>query len=87
MIFGNIFVGHRVVHGGFEFEGPVLVTDEILTKIEKLCELAPLHNPVNLKGIKESIKLFGKDIPQVAVFDTAFHLTMPAKVCLWGCNY
>ncbi|WP_051951594.1 acetate kinase [Actinacidiphila yeochonensis] len=69
-------VGHRVVHGGTRFTGPVLVTDEVLAGIEALVPLAPLHNPANLAGIRVARRL-RPDLPQVAVFDTAFHATIP----------
>jgi acetate kinase len=70
-------VGHRVVHGGEEFHQPTLVTDEVIAAIEKTIPLAPLHNPANLDGIKVARELF-PDAPQVAVFDTAFHQSIPA---------
>jgi acetate kinase len=69
-------VGHRVVHGGEEFTQPALVTDEVIAAIEKTIPLAPLHNPANLDGIRVARELF-PDSPQVAVFDTAFHQTIP----------
>ena len=69
-------VGHRVVHGGARFFEPTLVTPLVLINIEDLSELAPLHNPANVQGIKAAMKVF-PDLPQVAVFDTAFHQTMP----------
>jgi acetate kinase len=69
-------IGHRIVHGGEYFRDPVLVTDSVLQKIEELAALAPLHNPANALGIRVATDLFpGK--PQVAVFDTAFHQTLP----------
>ncbi|BBB00260.1 putative acetate kinase [Actinacidiphila reveromycinica] len=69
-------VGHRVVHGGTRFTGPTLITDEVVEEIEKLVPLAPLHNPANITGIKVARRL-RPDLPQVAVFDTAFHATIP----------
>jgi acetate kinase len=69
-------VGHRVVHGGADFADPVLVDDRLVAAVERLVPLAPLHNPANLEGIQVALKLF-PDLPQVAVFDTAFHLTLP----------
>ena len=69
-------VGHRVVHGGERFSAPALVDDELLGAVEELVPLAPLHNPANLEGLAIARKLF-PDVPQVAVFDTAFHQTMP----------
>ncbi|WP_328916246.1 MULTISPECIES: acetate kinase [unclassified Streptomyces] len=69
-------VGHRVVHGGTRFTEPTLITDEVVTEIEKLVPLAPLHNPANITGIKVARRL-RPDLPQVAVFDTAFHATIP----------
>lgn len=68
--------GHRVVHGGEAFSGSMMIDDVLEAGIESVFELAPLHNPPNLTGIKESQKMFG-DIPQVACFDTAFHQTIP----------
>ncbi len=72
-------VGHRVVQGGSLFNKSVLIDDEVIAGIEGLNDLAPLHNPANIMGINASIELFGKDVPQVAVFDNAFHSTMPAE--------
>ena len=74
---GLLAVGHRVVHGGDRFSDPVVVTDDVLAAIEDLKPLAPLHNPANLEGIRVSRERF-PDVPQVAVFDTAFHQAMPA---------
>jgi acetate kinase len=69
-------VGHRVVHGGTRFTEPTLITDEVVAEIEKLVPLAPLHNPANLTGI-EVARALRPELPQVAVFDTAFHATIP----------
>jgi len=80
-------VGHRVVHGGEKFIRSVLINDEVLKGLEECIELAPIHNPSNIKGIRESIKLLGTDVPQVAVFDTAFHSTMPETSFLYGLPY
>jgi acetate kinase len=74
---GLLAVGHRVVHGGDRFSDPVVVTDEVLATIEELEPLAPLHNPANLEGIRVAGERF-PEVPQVAVFDTAFHHGMPA---------
>ncbi|MEU8401517.1 acetate kinase [Nonomuraea sp. NPDC048892] len=73
-----VAVGHRVVHGGDRFTGPALIDDDVIAAIEELSPLAPLHNPVNLTGIRLARKVF-PDVPQVAVFDTAFHLTLPPE--------
>lgn len=73
-------VGHRVVQGGNDYDKSCLITEEVLDTIDRLSELAPLHNPANVLGIKACIKAFGKDVPQVAVFDTSFHQTMEPKV-------
>lgn len=70
--------GHRVVHGGESFSDAVLVDDKVIEKIEALCALAPLHNPANLEGIKRAKENSGGK-PQIAVFDTAFHQSMPPK--------
>jgi len=79
-------VGHRVVHGGEKFNSSVLITDEVIQKITECIDLAPLHNPPNLKGIS-AIKDLMPNVPQVAVFDTAFHQTMPDYVYLYGLPY
>ncbi|WP_341325944.1 acetate kinase [Methylotuvimicrobium sp. KM2] len=69
-------IGHRVVHGGDRFSGPALIDDDTIASIRALCRIAPLHNPVNLLGIESCLSHF-PGVPQVAVFDTAFHQTMP----------
>ncbi len=79
-------VAHRVVHGGEKFTEGALITDEVLAQIEALNPLAPLHNPVNVAGIREMRRLFPA-VPQVAVFDTAFHHTLPAYAYLYGLPY
>jgi len=71
-------VGHRVVHGGARFSEPVRIDDRVLQAVRDLGPLAPLHNPANLEGIETALQAF-PDVPQVAVFDTAFHQTMPAR--------
>ena len=71
-------VGHRVVHGGEKFNMPVIINEEVRQQIEDLAFLAPLHNPPNLLGIEVATEFF-KNVPQVAVFDTAFHQGMPAS--------
>jgi len=80
-------VGHRVVHGGEQFKQSVLITDEVLRGIEDCIDLAPLHNPANIKGINAAREVFGKGLPQVAVFDTAFHQTLPDHVYLYALPY
>ncbi len=79
-------IGHRVVHGGEEYSESVLITDEVIQKIDELSELAPLHNPPNLIGIK-AFKEVLPNVPAVAVFDTAFHQTMPEKSFLYSLPY
>ncbi len=79
-------VAHRVVHGGEKFTEGTLITDDVLAQIEALNPLAPLHNPVNVAGIREMRRLFPA-VPQVAVFDTAFHHTLPAYAFLYGLPY
>lgn len=74
---GFVAVGHRVVHGGALFTEPTLITDEVVEQIERVSALAPLHNPANLAGIRAAREVMG-DVPHVAVFDTAFHQSMPA---------
>lgn len=80
-------VGHRVVHGGERFTHSLLITDEVLRGIEDCIELAPLHNPANIKGIQAARDLFGPGLPQVAVFDTAFHQTLPERAYLYAIPY
>jgi acetate kinase len=79
-------VAHRVVHGGEKFTEGTLITEEVLAQIEALNPLAPLHNPVNVAGIREMMRLFPA-VPHVAVFDTAFHHTLPAYAYLYGLPY
>ncbi|NKE06247.1 MULTISPECIES: acetate kinase [Mesobacillus] len=79
-------IGHRVVHGGEEFSDSVLITEEVLQKIEELSELAPLHNPANLTGIRAFQQVL-PNVPAVAVFDTAFHQTMPENSFLYSLPY
>ena len=76
-------VGHRVVHGGEKFTSSTVITDEAMKAIEECNDLAPLHNPANLIGIRVCAELM-PGVPQVGVFDTAFHQTMPAKAYLYG---
>jgi len=73
-----VAVGHRVVHGGKRFFEPTVITDLVVINIEDLAELAPLHNPANVQGIQAARRVFA-DIPHVAVFDTAFHRTLPPR--------
>jgi acetate kinase len=80
-------VGHRVVHGGELFKESALVDDRVLKGIEDCIDLAPLHNPDNIKGILAARKLFGKDVPQVAVFDTSFHHSLPEQAYLYALPY
>lgn len=76
-------VGHRVVHGGEAFNSSVFITNEVITKMEDCIDLAPLHNPPNLKGIKAILSLL-PNVPQVGVFDTAFHQTMPRHAYMYA---
>ena len=76
-------IGHRVVHGGEKFASSAVITDEMIKAVEECNDLAPLHNPANLIGIRVCGELM-PGVPQVAVFDTAFHQTMPAKAYLYG---
>ena len=78
-------VGHRVLHGGDKLSGSILVTEEAKAVIEECCDLGPLHNPANLKGIIECEKIM--DVPQVAVFDTSFHQTMPDYAYMYAIPY
>lgn len=79
-------IGHRVVHGGEKFSDSVLLTDETIKEIEDISELAPLHNPANIVGIK-AFKEVLPNVPAVAVFDTAFHQTMPEQSYLYSLPY
>ena len=79
-------VGHRVVHGGEKFASSVLITDEVMAAIEECNPLAPLHNPANIIGIKACQEVM-PGVPMVAVFDTAFHQTMPAKAYTYAMPY
>ena len=79
-------VGHRVVHGGEEFSESVVINDAVKNKIRSCYGIAPLHNPANMTGI-EAIDALMPDVPQVAVFDTAFHQTMPAKAYMYALPY
>ncbi|MBI3928267.1 MAG: acetate kinase [Armatimonadetes bacterium] len=80
-------IGHRVVHGGEKFKRSTRITPEVLAGIEECIDLAPLHNPANLKGIYAARKLLGGGLPHVAVFDTAFHATMPEVAYLYAIPY
>lgn len=79
-------VGHRMVHGGEKFNRSVVLTDEVLKVFEECSDLAPLHNPANLKGVN-AVKELMPGLPQVGVFDTAFHQTMPAKAYMYAIPY
>ncbi len=80
-------VGHRIVHGAEKFTSSVLIDDEVIKGIEDCIDLAPLHNPANLKGIHAVTEFFGKGTKQVAVFDTSFHSTMPDTSYLYAIPY
>ena len=79
-------VGHRVVHGGEKFASSVLINDDVMAAIEECIPFAPLHNPANITGIKACRDVMG-DVPMVAVFDTAFHQTMPGKAYMYAVPY
>jgi acetate kinase len=79
-------IGHRLVHGGERFTESVLITDEVLKEMRKLIELAPLHNPHNITGIRACLKTL-PDVPQAGVFDTAFHHRMPPMAYIYGLPY
>lgn len=79
-------IGHRVVHGGEKFASSAIITPEVMKAIEECCDLAPLHNPANLIGIRACAELM-PNVPQVAVFDTAFHQTMPECAYIYGIPY
>jgi len=80
-------VGHRVVHGAERFKKSALINDDVIKGIEDCIDLAPLHNPANLKGIRAAIEVFGPNVPQVAIFDTAFHSLMPETSYLYAIPY
>src|SRR5215471_5098257 len=80
-------VGHRVVHGGELFAKSTLITNEVLKGIEECIALAPLHNPNNIAGIRAAQKIFGPEVPEVAVFDTAFHQSIPEHAYLYAVPY
>lgn len=80
-------VGQRTVHGAEKFSASVVINDEVIAKIEECSELAPLHNPASILAIKACQSVFGDKVPQVAVFDTAFHQTMPEKAYIFGVPY
>ncbi len=80
-------IGHRVVHGAERFKKAVRIDKDVLAQIEQCVDLAPLHNPANLKGIHACYEIFGEKLPQVAVFDTAFHTTMSEEAYLYAIPY
>lgn len=80
-------VGHRGVQGGAKFTESCLVTEEVISTMEELAELAPLHNKANVTGIRACIEALGEDVPQVVVFDTSFHQTMPPKAYMFSIPY
>jgi len=79
-------VGHRVVHGGEKFTGAVLIDDDVLTGLDALAPLAPLHNPLNVEGVREARRIW-PEVPHVAVFDTGFHASLPRHAFLYGLPY
>ena len=80
-------VGHRVVHGGEKFTTSAIINDEVVATLEELSPLVPLHNPPQLVGIRSAQQVFGADVPQVAVFDTSFHQTMPPYAYIFAVPY
>ena len=80
-------IGHRIVQGGALFKESTLVNEKVIEGIESLCDLAPLHNPAHIQGIRACIDVFGEALPQVVVFDNAFHSTMPAEAYLFPIPY
>lgn len=80
-------IGHRIVHGGELFAESTLISDTVLKGIEECIDLAPLHNPNNIRGIMAARKVFGCDVPQVAVFDTSFHQSIPEYAYLYALPY
>jgi len=80
-------VGHRVVHGGETFSSSVLIDEDVMKAIQDCIPFAPLHNPANITGIEACRRAMGSKVPQVAVFDTAFHQTMPGKSYMYAIPY
>ncbi|MCL2109228.1 MAG: acetate kinase [Oscillospiraceae bacterium] len=80
-------VGHRIVHGGEVYKDTVKVTDEVINNIDALSDLAPVHNPAHVLALRACQKVFSADVPQAAVFDTAFHATIPQKAYIYGMPY
>ncbi len=80
-------VGHRVVHGGEKFSGSVVINEAVIDALKECSVLSPLHNPANLTGIKACEEILGKDVPQVGVFDTSFHQTMPDYAYMYAIPY
>ena len=80
-------IGHRIVQGGAIFSESVLVTPEVIEQIDSLSPLAPLHNPAHVQGIRAAVAAFGEEVPQVVVFDTSFHATMPPEAYMFGVPY
>jgi acetate kinase len=80
-------IGHRVVHGGERFTSSVIIDEDVMHGIGDCIELAPLHNPANIKGIRACAEIFGPGVPQIAVFDTAFHQTLPEHAYLYAIPY
>lgn len=80
-------VGHRVVQGGDFYSQSVVINEDVLKTVESFNDLAPLHNPANIMGVRACIKAFGENVPQVAVFDTSFHQTMPERAYIYPVPY
>lgn len=80
-------VGHRIVQGGDKFNESVIIDDSVVEGIKSLCDLAPLHNPAHIQGINACRKVFGDEVPEVAVFDNAFHSTMPPEAYIFPIPY
>jgi len=80
-------VGHRVVHGGDLFASPVIIDDDVIGALEELCDIAPLHNPGSVSGIRAARKILGAVVPMVATFDTSFHCTIPEQAALYAIPY
>ena len=80
-------VGHRVVHGGTLFDKSVMIDSGVIAGIESLSDISPLHNPANIQGIRACMEVFGEDVPEVAVFDNAFHSTMPPEAYIFPVPY
>ena len=80
-------IGHRIMQGADRFKESVIVTDQVIDTIEEIAPLAPVHNMAHVQGLRSAKAVFGADVPNVVVFDTAFHATMPRRAYMFGIPY